>query len=106
MAIRVKQGDTIRWAGTWRAGGALVNLTGYTLESEMRAASGGALAATLTCTLGNQGTNPGTFTMHYADTSAIAVGDYVVDIRVTEPDADSYATESWTVLVVDPVTAR
>ena len=50
MAIRVKQGDTIRWAGTWRADGALVNLTGYTLESEMRAASGGALAATLTRT--------------------------------------------------------
>ncbi len=103
---RIKQGDTYRRTGTWTSSGTPVNLTGYTLTAELRAGIGGALASTVIVTLANQGTNPGEFTLLIADTSAIATGSYVIDIRYVTPSGDSLSTTTWQVMIDPPVTAR
>lgn len=103
---RIKQGDTYRRTGTWTSAGTPVNLTGYTLTAELRAGVGGALASAVTVTLSNQGTNPGEFTLLIANTSSIAAGSYVIDIRYETPGGDSLSTTTWQVMIDPPVTAR
>lgn len=104
-SITIKQGDTIRWACVWRAGGVPVNLTGYQIQGHVRT-SGDVLVAALTITPGDQGTAPGTFEAFYADTSAVPVGSYAVDFRVRQPDADSYSTQTFRLAVTADNTPR
>lgn len=98
--ITIKKGDTIRWAGLWSG----VNLTGYTLTCSIRSVAG-VLLGTTTVTPANQSTNPGEFTIYRASTSDIPVGRHVMDLRILEPGADTYTTESWTLNVQAAVTA-
>lgn len=98
--VSIKRGDTIRWAGQYGT----INLTGYTLECEIRSEAG-ALLGTPTVTLGNQGVSPGSFSIYMASTAAIAAGRHIMDLRITEPDTDTYATESWVLNVTEQVTA-
>ncbi len=104
-SITVKRGDTIRWAAAWTAAGVAVNLTGYDVRCELRRLAG-TLVETLTVTLADQGVAPGEFTIEMEDTSSLANGIYAVDLRIEQPDGDSYASETWDLEIVDPVTRR
>lgn len=107
-SITIKRGDTIRWPCLFEAGSpaAPVVLTGYTFDCDVRRTSDRAIGATLAATIGNQITDPGTFELYLADSTVLTPGAYIVDIRYLEPDSDSYATESFALIVEEEVTTR
>lgn len=86
--IRVKQGAHLYRRLTWKAGGLAVNLTGYTGKLQIRDGAGtlkyefnttpGTGIGTMT--LGSDGT----IEFESAAASAIAVGEYRYDLRLTD----------------------
>lgn len=105
--LRIKQGDSISWSCAWRdSDGAAVDLTGYTLESEMRLALDRSLLASLTVTMADQTASPGVFEITLADSTSLPIGVHLVDIRVTDPSARSFSTETWQVTIEKSVTVR
>lgn len=86
--IRVKQGAHLSRRLTWKAGGRAVDLTGYAGKMQIRDAAGAIryefstspVAGVGTITLGADGT----IVLDSADASAIAVGEYRYDLRLTD----------------------
>jgi len=105
--IDKKVGDTLRLPVLIRDDdGVPIDLTGYTVACEIRSAADRSLAATMAVTLGNQVTAPGTLELLVSDTSALDAGRYVVDLRYVDVPGDSVSTETWTLVLGDPVTPR
>lgn len=103
--ITIKRGDSIAWTVNITEAGTPLNLTGYTVECEVRAAADRSLAVALTVALDDQGVNPGVLTLSAPDTSALAPGHYVVDLRYTI-GTSSRSTESWSLVIGQEVTER
>lgn len=104
-SITIKRGDSINWSVAITTAGVALNLTGYTVECEVRSVSDRSLAVALTCTPADQGVSPGELTVTLADTSAIDPGRYVVDLRYTN-GSDSRSSETWILNVEAEVTER
>lgn len=84
---RIKRGATFEAACTHRdAAGAAVNLTGWTLTSQVRT-QGGRLVGDLTVTLADQVADPGSFTVRAeaAATAAWPLDVLIWDIRFDAP---------------------
>ena len=97
--LKTTVGETMRWAGTWSVGSVATVLTGYTLVAEVRRTLTRELVLEAPCTLGNQITAPGTYTV---DVSGLPAGEYELRIRYTEPDADVYRSTPISLLVEAP----
>lgn len=100
--LEIKPGATLRVPGTLTDdSGVAVDLTGYTLSSQVRTRGTAELVATATVTPdADQTTNPGVFEVHVAAavTATWSPGvDLAMDIRIVQPDSDVDLTE--TVLV-------
>jgi len=85
--VVVKRGDSLLLNCTRTDAGTAVDLTGYTVSSQLRHPTTDELAATLTVTLSNQGTNPGEFVLSAlpATTADLALGVYQCDVQFTSP---------------------
>jgi hypothetical protein len=97
--LKTTVGETMRWAGTWAVGSAATVLTGYTLVAEVRRTLTRELALEVPCTIGDQLTAPGTYTVNV---SGLAAGEYELRIRYTEPDGDVYRSTPISLLVEAP----
>jgi hypothetical protein len=107
QSITEKRGNTIRWPVTFLdAVGKPMPLTDYVIECEVRKPSDHSLVVALAVQLANQTTNPGELDLYLADTSALELGTYLVDLRYAEPDGDSFATETWGLVMAREVTVR
>lgn len=78
-----------------------VDLTTYTITAQLRSSGDGSLAASGVVVKGDQGTDPGTFTITF-DVTALDAGEYVTDIVFS--DALVVVTETIAVQLLDGVT--
>lgn len=101
ITLKTTVGETMRWAGTWSAASSPVNLTGYTLVSEVRKPVAPTYLGETAVTLGDQTASPGTYTV---DVSSLALpaGSYQLRLRITEPDGDIYRSSAIALLVEEP----
>ena len=86
--ISIKPGENLYLPCTFRDdNGTPINLTGYTITSQVRVVSSKALLASTVVTIRNQTTEPGKFDVEHADTSAWEVNtDLAIDIKIQDPD--------------------
>ena len=76
-----KRGDVFQIGATAKdSAGVVINLTAVTIRSQVRTAAG-ALVAELLVSKANQTTDPGEFSLSYADTTAWAPGYVLIDIE-------------------------
>lgn len=101
MQIKTTVGETMRWAGTWSAASVPVNLTGYSLLTEVRRPLDPAFLQTSPATLGDQVAAPGTYTVDVSSL-ALGAGSYQLRLRITEPDGDVYRSSPIELLVEAP----
>jgi hypothetical protein len=88
----IQQGATFRRVITWKADGALVNLTGYTARMQIRATAEAATSLIELTTANNRialGGAAGTITLTISatDTAALTAGRAVYDLELVAPDA-------------------
>lgn len=99
--IKITEGETMRWAGTWRAAGTLVSLTGYVIDAEVRMPSDPLFFGTSPAVLGNQSTAPGTYTVDLTPLE-LPVGSYQLRMRITEPSGAIRRSSPVSLLVESP----
>ena len=100
--LKFKRGDTYHLQVTLRdENGDVINITGYTIESQIRQPTG-ELISTLTTTL----TDPtnGTFTLEDTDTQSWPVGCQFQDIEYTGTGGTVTSTETFKVDVQEDIT--
>jgi hypothetical protein len=103
--LQIKPGATLRLPGTLTDDdGVAVDLTGYTLSSQVRTRGTAELVATATVTPdADQTTNPGRFVVRVeaSATEDWSPGvDLALDIRIEEPGSDVDITETVLVTVL------
>jgi hypothetical protein len=106
--LSTKRGDTFSRVCTWKPGGVAANLTGATVRCVLREPKTKRLVSTLTCTLLNQTTNVGQFTIAkgYTEvdgTHTWPVGALSCDIQFTFADTTRQSTKTFTVFVEEDV---
>lgn len=102
--ITIKRGDTLSVAGVAaQDSGVALNLTGYTVRSQVRS-SAGALVAALSVTVTSA--TLGTFTLDAtaAATASWLTGRHVCDVEYTSAGGIVSSTETFAVVVLDDVT--
>lgn len=103
--LTIKAGATLRVPGALTDdSGVAVDITGYTLTSQVRTRGTAELVATATVTPDpDQTTNPGLFEVLVEDsvTATWSPGvDLAMDIRIVQPDSDVALTETVLVTVL------
>lgn len=106
---RHKRGDTWRYihvADIRNTAGALVDLTGWTLLSQLRkggsAQADGEIIATFTCSWTNVGTQE--FQTLLANTAAWPIGNAEFDVQFTSPGGEVVSWPTVTVEIVKDIT--
>ena len=105
--IQRKRGDAFELECTESADGVPVNLTGYTVASQIRTLAGDELVDTATITLADQGTSPGVFTLYVAKerTRLWEPGrNLAFDVEFTPPNGKSWSSATVTIDVVKDIT--
>jgi len=99
-----KRGDTFSLKCTWKVDGTPTSITGLTIASQVRSASG-ALIATLNVVPENQTTHPGAYALVAAnpDTSRWPLGDAYCDIQIDDQGIDR-SSETFIIPVIEDVT--
>ena len=84
MSVSTKAGDTFSMDGLYSdASDVPINLTGYTVTSQIKRQNSLDLIGSLTATLANQTTSPGVFTLSATATATAlwATGTFVCDVK-------------------------
>ena len=80
----IEQGTTFNRIITLQENGSAMNLTGYSVASQIRSThDSGTVVGTITCTISNASAGQITLSMTNSVTSAIEEGIYVYDIEIT-----------------------
>jgi hypothetical protein len=102
-----KRGDAFEPECTEMAAGVPVNLTGYTVTSQIRTRAGDELVDTATVTLADQTTDPGKFTVEVAKARTalwVPGQDLEWDVEFTPPNGKSWSSGTVTITVVKDIT--
>jgi hypothetical protein len=101
----IEQGTTFRRVLTLQENGTAMNLTGYSVASQMRSTHDSAsIVATFTGTVSNAATGQITLSMTNTTTSGIDEALYVYDIEITSAGGDVTRILQGTVTVTPEVT--
>jgi hypothetical protein len=89
--INVYKGTTFSLAPVWKIGGTPVNMTGYTADMQVRAASDTAIVVQMSTANGRAVITPAlgktTITLTAVQTAALTAGTYIYDLNLTAPDS-------------------
>lgn len=105
--IEHKRGDAFEIECTESADGVAVNLTGYTVEAQVRTRGGDELVDDATITLADQGTSPGVFTLYIAParTALWEPGRPIdLDVQFTPPNGKSWSSGTISIAVIQDIT--
>ena len=91
--ITIYNGTTFSLAPVWKINGSPVNLTGYSADMQVRAATDTSIVVELSTSNGAAVITPGlgqtTLTLTAAQTTAIPAGIYIYDLNLTAPDSST-----------------
>lgn len=108
MAIKLKIGDSIRWAVSYKQSDGItpVNLTGYTIDVDAYDKISGNLlfnivssAPTANAYIDTRDIINGNFSVIVKDTSSYTAGSYLVDIEYTDANNFKQSSKSFEVKV-------
>jgi hypothetical protein len=105
--IQHKRGDTLEIECTESADGTPVNLTGYTVEAQVRTRGGDELVDDATVTLADQGTSPGVYTVSVAAarTALWEPGRPLdLDVQYTAPGGTVWSSGTISITVIRDIT--
>lgn len=100
-----KRGDTFRLAGRAKVNGAIEDMDGWNIQAQVREhrpAGPGELIATLSGSWINAA--EGTLQVAHNDTANWALGDALIDIRLTSPGGDKVTTSTVRFRIEEAVT--
>lgn len=100
--INHKQGDTLDWVITLTEGGTAVDITSWTIRSQIR--SGDTLLVTLTLTVVNAAIGLFRLSATAEQTDALASGSHSCDIEFTDENSIVFSTETFGVNILEDVT--
>lgn len=99
--LRVKRGDTLRIAGTYRPNGVAASLGGVTVACDMKR---GTTVESLTCAV--TGLDAGEFeaVLSATETANLPLGLWSSDVQFTDLDGNVTSTQTYTIEIVEDVT--
>lgn len=101
VTLNVYRGDTHHWTLTlWTATAAPYDLTGVSAKAEIRGTPGGAVLATLDCTI----TLPNTIDLELSAAAALLSGRQGWDCQLTFPDGTVRTAAAGPVIVTADIT--
>lgn len=99
--ITQKRGDTLEWVVTLSESGAPVDLTSWTILSQIR--NGATLIDQLTVTVVDAENGQFRLSATPAETEAYSAGTFACDIQFTDDSSDVFSTETFQVSVIEDV---
>lgn len=98
-----KRGDTFSLKCTWKQNGVPTDITGLTIASQLRSASG-ALIATLTVAPDDQIANPGAYALVASGSTARwPLGDALCDIQIDDQGIDR-SSDTFAIPIIEDIT--
>ena len=99
--LKHKQGDTLEWVVTLTDGGQLVDITSWTIRSQIRNSDN--LIATLTVTKTSAAGGQFTLSATAAQTDAWTAGNHQCDIEFTDDNSVVFSTKTFAVEVLEDI---
>lgn len=105
--VTLKRGDTLRLRNTYERSGTPVDITGYTISSQVRTRHDQKIADLTVAIEADQATYPGRFfiTATNTETAAWAPNTYDCDIQIADVDGVTRSTKTFPFVVVQDVTS-
>jgi len=98
----IKRGDTLKMSGVYKIAGVASSLAGFTVACQVRDLNN-KLVQTLAVTLGNQGTDPGSFTLSAGEIDW-RPSTYFCDVEFTDATNFVRSTQTFVIPVVQDIT--